>query len=134
LGAHAEGAPTRLRGSSGGQATAELALVLPVVVLVILLVVQVGQVVRHQVLVVHVAREVARAAAVSPVPPDAAEVAERSGLDPARLGITVDPPDAGGYVAAQVSYRVPTDVALVGVLVPEVTLGAEAYMLAEWGP
>lgn len=49
-----------------GQATVELALVLPVVVFVVLLVVQVGLVVRERLLVVHAARAAARAVAVEP--------------------------------------------------------------------
>ena len=51
-------------GADRGQSTVEFALVLPLVVMVLLLVVQVGLVVRDQVLVVHAAREAARAAAV----------------------------------------------------------------------
>jgi len=47
-----------------GQASVELALVLPLVVVLLLVVVQVGLVVRDQILVVHAAREAAREAAV----------------------------------------------------------------------
>ena len=46
----------------------ELALVLPLVVALLLAVVQVGLIVRDQVLVVHAAREAAREAAVDPDP------------------------------------------------------------------
>jgi Flp pilus assembly protein TadG len=46
----------------------ELALVLPLVLLLLLGVVQVGLVVRDQILVVHAAREAAREAAVDPAP------------------------------------------------------------------
>lgn len=49
-----------------GQATVELALVLPVVVVMLLLVVQAGLLVRDQVLAVHAARAGARAVAVDP--------------------------------------------------------------------
>ena len=48
-----------------GQAAVELALVLPLVALVLLAVVQVGLIVRDEVLVLHAAREGARAAAVA---------------------------------------------------------------------
>ena len=57
----------RPRGDRG-QAMVETALVLPLVVLFLLAVVQVGLVVRAQVLVTHAAREAARAAAVDPDP------------------------------------------------------------------
>lgn len=105
---------------------------LPVVMVLLLLVVQVGQVTRHHVMVVHTAREVVRAAAVSPAVPGVVEVAERHGFDPDRLMVTVDPPDHRGQIRAVVTLRAPTDVALVGPLLPDVTLTAEAHMLAEW--
>src|SRR5687767_8032990 len=52
---------TRPSRASRGQATVELAVSLPFVVAALLLVLQVGLVVRAQVLVVHAAREAARA-------------------------------------------------------------------------
>lgn len=119
------------RRGDPGQSTVELALVLPAVVLVILLVVQVGQVVRDRVMVVHVARETARSAAVSPDAPGAAEVAERHGLEPGRLQVELDTPE-DGFVTATIGYEAPTDVALVGAVLPDVSLHAEASMLTEW--
>lgn len=120
------------RRSDSGQATAELAVALPVIVVLLLVVVQVGAVVAARILVVHTAREVARAAAVSPLAPTVEAVAARHGFDPARLTVTVSTPDLSGYVRAEVSYDVPTDAAVVGALLPDVTVGAEAQMLAEW--
>ena len=55
--------PTR-RGD-GGQATVELALVLPLVAILVLLVLQAGLVIRDQLLAAHAAREAVRAASVS---------------------------------------------------------------------
>ena len=52
------------RPGEDGQAAVELVLVLPVVLLALLMVVQLGVLVRSQVLVVHAAREGARAAAI----------------------------------------------------------------------
>lgn len=115
-----------------GQATVELALVVPVVVVLVLMVVQVGQLVRDRVVVVHTAREVARAAAVSSTPPSVSEVASRHGLDADALAVVVDPIDAAGYVRVSISYDAATDVVLVGPLLPSVTVTAEAHMLAEW--
>lgn len=119
-------------GGSRGQATVELALVLPVVVVLLLVVVQVGQVVRYRVVVVHTAREVVRAAAVSPQAPGVSEVAERHNLDPRRLRVDVGAPDAAGFVRATIGYDIATDVALVGRLVPDVGVESTAEMLAEW--
>lgn len=119
-------------GHQRGQATVELALVLPVVIVLLLAVVQVGQVVRYRVVVVHTAREVARAAAVSPTAPSVEDVGRRHDLDLARLGVQVGPPDAAGFVRATVAYEIATDVALVGPLVPDVSVEATAEMLAEW--
>jgi len=115
-----------------GQATVELSLVVPVVVVLVLMVVQVGQVVRDRVVVVHTAREVARAASVSSTPPTVAEIATRHGLDADSLTVVVDPVDAAGYVRVAISYDAGTDVVLVGPLLPTVTVTAEAHMLAEW--
>lgn len=122
------------RADERGQATVELALVLPVVVLLCLLVAQVGQVVRYRVLTVHAAREVARAAAVTPRAPDADDVAARHGLSADRLSVRVEPPDPDGFVRVELGYDIPTDVVLVGSLLPEVGVAAEAQMLAEWQP
>lgn len=107
-------------------------MVIPVVVLLLLMVVQVGQLAWQRIQVVHTAREVVRAAAVSPVPPGADAVAARHGFDPSRLDVVVEAPDGEGLVRAVVTLRAPTSVAVVGALLPDVTLQAEAHMLAEW--
>ena len=109
-----------------GQATVELAVTLPFVVVALLLVLQVGLVVRAQVLVVHAAREAARAAAVgeAPPPPD--------GLDPGRTTVAVTVGgDPGGRVTAVVTCRVGTDVPLVGAVLPELELRGAATMRVE---
>lgn len=127
-------APGRRGAARGdrGQATVELVVLLPVVVLVALFVVQVGALVQRRVLVTHAAREVARAAAVAggDVDPDRA-TGLRGGLDPDRLTVSTDV--VGGHVEVRVRYVDPTDVALVGSLVPDVTLEARASMRVEGG-
>ncbi|MFN8017040.1 MAG: TadE/TadG family type IV pilus assembly protein [Acidimicrobiales bacterium] len=127
--------PPRVRGrGAAGQASVELVLVLPVVVLALLLVVQVGLVVRAQVLVVHAAREGARAAAVEAGSPAAARRAalDVPGLVPGRERVAVRTFGTDlRRVAVEVAYRVPTDVALVGPLVGEPTLRARVVMLIE---
>ena len=118
-------APAR---AADGQAAVELALALPVVVLLLLAVVQAGLVVTDQVAVTQAAREAVRRAAVggdAAGPPPAR-------LDPARLSVSSrrsgdDPP----LVTVVVRYRSPTDVPLVGPLLPDVELGSEATMAAE---
>ena len=117
-----------------GQATVELALVLPLVALLLLLVVQAGLVVRDRVLVTHAAREAARAAAVAEGDRGAAarKAATRAGaLDPDRLGVVTAPADGRERVSVTVTYRSSTDVPLVGLLVPDVDLTAEATMRVE---
>jgi Flp pilus assembly protein TadG len=104
------------RGPDRGQSTVELALALPVVVLLLLVVLQVALVARDVVLVAHAAREGARAAAIDPDPDAAREAAEAAGgLDPDRMEVEVaDRGGAGSRVRVLVRYRVRTDVPLVG--------------------
>jgi hypothetical protein len=120
-------------GRDHGQATVELALVLPLIALVLTALVQAVVVARDQLLVVHAAREAARAAAVDPAPGAARHAAELSGpLDPGRLEVDVSGrAGAGSRVRTVVRYRQPTDLPLVGRLVGDVTLRAEATMRVE---
>lgn len=121
------------RREDGGQAAVELALVLPLVCTLLLAVVQVGLVVHMQLVVVHAAREGARAASVDPAR-DAASVAVLGGtpLDPRHTEVEVD--DAGdGRVRVEVRYSMPTDVPLVGALVGDLVLAATAVMRVEHG-
>lgn len=106
----------------------ELALALPVVVLVLLLVVQLAVVARSQILVVDAARAGARAAAVRA---GAAQTAARGtpGLHADRLDVTEGP--AGAEVVVRVRYRAPTEVPLVGVLLGEPVLEATVTMMVE---
>lgn len=118
-------------GTERGQATVELALVLPFVCLLLLLVVQVGLVVHAQLLVVHAAREGVRAAAVDP-DPRAALVAVVGGTPLPVEAVRVEVSDAGeGRVRVEVTYDMPTDVPLVGGLLGDVPLSASAVMRIE---
>jgi hypothetical protein len=116
-----------------GQATVELALVLPLLLLTLLLLVQVALVVRDQVRVVHAAREGARAAAVheevGPVV-DAALAGAR--LGPGRTVVERGPRGRPGtMVEVEVRYRSPTDVPIVGAFVDDITLVGAAAMRVE---
>lgn len=123
----------RSRRGDEGQASVELALVLPLVALLLLAVVQVALVVRDQVLVVHAAREAARAAAVDPTP-RAARQAALAGAPLAgdRLSLELSGHGKGGrQVDVEVSYRSPTNASIVGALIPDIVLRAQASMRRE---
>ena len=117
-----------------GQAATELALVLPLLTTLLLAIVQVTLVARDQILVVHAARAAAREAAVDPRPAairDAAEDAASS-LKSARLGVERDPNEGEHpLVTVVVRYRAPTEVPLVGALLPDLDLRAKAAMRSE---
>lgn len=109
----------RSRSAERGQATVELALALPFVVLAMLLVVQVVVVALAQLQVHDVARASARDAAVGSAP---------APTDPAT---SIRTTTAGGTVTAAVRRRVATSVPLVGVLVPDVEVRSSATFRLE---
>ena len=118
---------------SEGQAAVELALALPLVALLFLAVVQLGFLVRDQILVVHAAREGVRRAAVDSSP-DATRgaAAGSSGLASNRMQVSINGRGApGSHVTVAVTYRAPTDVPLIGPMVGDVELHASATMRVE---
>ena len=123
----------RNRGGERGQASVELVLLLPVVVALVLVGVQIGLVARDRVLVAHVAREAARAAAVDPDPAAATAAAHRaSSLDPDRVTVVLGPNrQPGDRLLVTVRYRSPTTVPVVGHLVGDVTLAAQVTVRVE---
>ncbi len=116
-----------------GQATVELALLLPVIMAISLAVVQVGIVSFRQVQVVHAAREVARMVAVTGDATGVTEAAARaSALDVGRLEVLIDGPLApGSLVTVTVRYRDPTEVPVVGAAISDVVLQAQITMRVE---
>lgn len=124
---------TRRGRGDGGQAAVELALVLPLVALLALLLLQVGLVVRDQVLVVHAAREAAREAAVDDdIGAVRRVVSGTSGLDEGRLDVSVAGRSGpGSRVTATVRYTSRTNVPLVGRLLGDVELSGTAAMRVE---
>ncbi len=95
--------------------------------------VQLGFLVRDQVLVVHAAREGARQAAVDSSP-DATRRAETgsSGLASNRMQVAIAGRGApGSHVTVTVTYRAPTDVPLVGTMLGDVEMHASATMRVE---
>jgi Flp pilus assembly protein TadG len=125
LGRHA---PVEARAGPG-QATVELALVLPVLVLFLLALVQTALVARDAVLVQDAARAAAREASVGAAPDRVRDAARRT-----LGGVEVDVVRSGGVgatVEVHVRYRERTNLPLVGPLFPDLTLEARATMRAE---
>ena len=116
-----------------GQSTVELALCLPLVVIVLAMVVQVGLVASDHVRVWHAAREAARVAAVDADEGAIKRAAEGAGVGP--LEIAIEPQDIyrrqGEPVTVSVSYSPSTRVPLIGSLFEDLTLDAEASMRIE---
>lgn len=113
-----------------GQATVEFALLLPVAVIALLLIAQIGLVVRSRVMVTHAAREGARVAAVGGSDAEVNAAVSGSGsLNPARLRVRVSR-DAS-VVTVLVDYEMPTDVSIVGALLKDPQMSAIASMYRE---
>jgi len=95
--------------------------------------VQVAIVVRAQLAVTHAAREAARAAAVAAHPTSAAEQAARSAitLDDLQHRMSVTAAVRAKRVRVVVQAVVGTDVPLVGALIGNVTVSADATMSIE---
>jgi Flp pilus assembly protein TadG len=109
-----------------GQAAVELALVLPAVVLLILALMQFALVGRDELLVVHAAREAARAASVG------ASGAAAGTRVLAGVTVTISGgARVGDPVVATVSYRSVTGLPLVGPLIPDPWLHAQVTMRTE---
>ncbi len=123
----------RNRARDVGQSTVEFALVLPALMILMLVAVQVGLMVRDYVMVIHAAREAARAAAVATGATEPTAAARRSGaLDPARMTVTIGQRGVvGSIVTVTVHFRSPTDVPFVGALVGDFDMAATASMRVE---
>ncbi len=112
------------KGRDRGQAAVETALVLPLVMATVLALVQVGLLVRDQILVVHATREAARAAAVEPTTEAATSAAlAATGLNPGRLQVeTSGGRTAGGLLRVTVRYHPEPAVPIVGRVFPSIAL------------
>lgn len=119
--------------SQRGQATVELALVLPVAVLLALAVAQVAVVAVDSVLVHHAAREAARAAAVEPNVAIATEAAHgAAGLDAARLDVSLSGGRSRGeHLSVTARYTSATTVPLIGRMLGDVDLQASVTIRVE---
>lgn len=120
--------PRRAAAGDTGQSTVELALALPLVCLMLLGVLQVALVVRSQLAVQAAARNGARAAAAAATPDAAAAAAHAStSIRPLEVDVAV----SARRVTVTVRYTEPTDVPLVGWLLPTVRLRAAVTMPVE---
>jgi Flp pilus assembly protein TadG len=119
---------------SRGQSTAELAVVLPLICILLFAVVQIGLVARDRVAVQHAARGAARQAAVTPGEAEALAGATSAapGLDPGRFTVRLTGGRAtGDLLTVQVAYRSATTVPLVGLFVDDVELTEVAVVRVE---
>lgn len=126
--------PTRSdrRRPDRGQAAVELALAMPLVCVVLLGVVQVAVIVRDQLVVQAAARDGARAAAAAADPASAAAVASAAVASRAGpLDVAVSTSTSGGRVTVIVRHTDPTDVPLIGALLPDAEVEATATMVLE---
>jgi len=119
----------RVAARDRGQAVVELALCLPVVMLLAMGIVQVALVARTQLRCDHAARNAARAAASADGSTAAATAAAQADLTDARISVGIDP--ATQLVRATVVVVDHTDVPLIGWLLPDVTLRSTVTMLHE---
>lgn len=116
-----------------GQATAELALLMPFVLILVLAVAQIVVIWRTELLVTHAARAAVRAATVTS---DLAEIrqaaASAEGLDPDRLNVVVvERGDPGDTVTVRVGYGPVDGVPIVGLVTRTIIVSASASMLVE---
>lgn len=119
----------RVDRAARGQASVELALVLPVFLMLLLALVQTALVARNELLVQDAARAAAREASVG-APPNRVRDAARRALS----GVTVEVHRQGGVgdpVSVVARYHDRTNLPLIGPLFPDVVLHARATMRAE---
>jgi Flp pilus assembly protein TadG len=120
-----------------GSAVVEFALLLPILLLVLLGVVQIGVLANDRLLLAQAARAGARQAAVQEDEAAVREAAESAGagLDPERLRLEVDRAgERGSPVTVSLSYEVPiAGVLAVWLLPATVTISTAATLRQEFG-
>jgi hypothetical protein len=117
------------RPGEQGQATVELALVLPLIFGMLALLFQIALVARDEIVVVHAARDAVREATVSRDPGLIAAAARRN-LPGATVRI-VRRGRVGEPVEVSITYVSHTELPLVGALVPDLTLHSASVMSVE---
>ncbi|HEV7524046.1 MAG TPA: TadE family protein [Acidimicrobiia bacterium] len=112
-----------------GQATVELALVLPIAFALLVLLFQVALVARDEILVTHAARDAARTASLVHDPAQVVAAARRT-LPGADVEI-VHRGRVGEPVEVAISFVSHTNLPLVGVFLPDLTLHGRSVMTVE---
>jgi Flp pilus assembly protein TadG len=129
--------PVPSRRLEDGSVVVEFALLLPILLLLLVGAVQVGVIARDQLLLTQSSRAGAREAAITDSEPAVLEAAIRaaSGLDPARLRLSIDRTGVrGAPVTVTVSYDVLVAAPLAGWLLPSsVTLDSASTTRQEFG-
>ena len=117
---------TRQSDPDSGQATVELALVMPLIIGLLLIILTVGLVVRDQLAVWHAASAGARAASISPDSPDVVQqaVEDEVGLRPLHLRIVRD----DDLITVEAQYPRTINLWLIKHIVPPLTLSASVTM------
>ena len=112
--------------ANSGQATVELALVMPLIIGLLLIILNVGLVVRDQLAVWHAASAGARAASISPDSPDVVQqaVEDEVGLRPLHLQIVRDEQ----LITVKVQYPRTINLLLIKHILPPLTLSASVTM------
>jgi len=125
----------RLESSESAQATAEFALVLPLLLLIFLLFVQAVMVMRAQIAVTAAAREGARKGVETSNTAliEGAAAKAASGLDSGRLEVIVEsgPRRRGEWIRVEVAYDVPIAIPAVERFFPSVQVRGRAEMRIE---
>ncbi|MEP7201092.1 MAG: TadE family protein [Ilumatobacteraceae bacterium] len=126
---HAGAAGSARASRDTGQAVVELALSLPLLFMFLLGIVQLVVVVRDQQAVQFAAREAARAASVAASSGVSAQGAAARAINLRPLDVATSSSD--GTITVTVSHITHTDVPMIGVLLPDITVTAEATMALE---
>lgn len=116
------------RSDDRGQAAVEFAVALPLIVIAMLAIAQIGVSVRNEVAVELAAREGARAASVAA---DAHGAADHAARRATRLPVDVAVAVTAETVSVTVTYDDPTDLAIIGAAIGHVTHRATATMAIE---
>lgn len=124
----------RPRGrAEDGQSTVELALLLPLLAVITASVLEVSMLGFDQLRLWHAAREAARTAVVNADEYDIRAAAGRSGLDGVSVSVSPDTPHRtfGAPLTVEATYSPEGSIPLVGSIVDNVTLRADASMRIE---
>jgi Flp pilus assembly protein TadG len=122
--------------SERGTATLEFAMVLPILLILVLALVQVGLIVRDQLVLVGAARAGAREAVVTPDDDRVRSVtaAAAPGIDASTMVVSINRTGRGDPASVSIDYRESLRVPFVDWLFPSsVTLRASASMRQEFG-